>query len=787
MNYLPAFLSPKLIEALGWTILHSLWQSALVAITLSVLLILLQRHSARIRYTVATAALFSSLLIAGVTFVRTYQQTQPTVSLTVQTPELPASRVTESTNKTSKALTATNSAKPVLRGAILVNFKYYFSKHLPAVVLVWLLGMLTMLLKFLGGLAYVQRLKFQKTYGLGTTWNTRLAQMAQSLRVTQPVRLFESALVKTPLVIGYFKPVILLPFGTIAGLSPDQVEAILAHELAHIYRKDYLLNMLQALVEILFFFNPAIWWMSDYVRVERENCCDDQAIALCGNPLTYARALTNLQTISGSAPQLALAFAGKDGSLLGRIKRLVQQPNLRPTFSEGFMAACVLIVGLTVISVSAFAGFTGAASSSKIVKINPFPAKKFKNTPATKPVAEDNLKASIYSITDSLTGKKSDLIIIKNKKGAITELYVDGQKIPKSNIPDFQKEIDAAMANIQQAPRLKSTSVPPQLAKTKEALKKLEPDDKDDFSFSFNGDFDDFGKLLTPPAPAVAPLAALAAPMPMPAFPAVPPAPVAAIVPPLPPKKPLEYLKTLDLPTNTLYLIDGKKYPGKSGKAALGKLKNENINSVQIYHAEAAQKQFGAEGKDGVVVVKTGKSDPNNFLLQEIGDDRTPMEILRQNFVNGQIRANQKISRMEAEQNLLSQQQKVQLEDLERQTKDFQKDHNVRLKEHQMRMKEHQVRMNKELEVRLKEHEVHMKKEHQKRTARFEEIKQELINDKLIEANSKKLSIQINQDGLTINGVKQPAAVYEKYKKLLHPDRTDWSGSFSETINITED
>ncbi|MCR6679580.1 M56 family metallopeptidase, partial [Escherichia marmotae] len=80
-------------------------------------------------------------------------------------------------------------------------------------------------------------------------------------------------LVKTPLVIGYLKPIILLPFGTIASLSPDQVEAILAHELAHIYRKDYLLNMLQALIEILFFFNPAIWWMSDYVRVERENCC----------------------------------------------------------------------------------------------------------------------------------------------------------------------------------------------------------------------------------------------------------------------------------------------------------------------------------------------------------------------------------------------------------------------------------------------------------------------------------------------------------------------------------
>ncbi|RDC65197.1 M56 family metallopeptidase [Adhaeribacter pallidiroseus] len=762
MNYLPAFLSPKLVEALGWTILHSLWQSALVAITLSVLLILLQRHSARFRYTVATTALFASLLIAGVTFVRTYQQTQPTVSLVMPDSQLQPALVAKPTSKTNTALTKANDAKPMLRGAILVNFKYYFSKHLPAVVLVWLLGMLTMLLKFLGGLAYVQRLKFQKKYALGSTWNTRLATMAQSLRVTQPVRLFESALVKTPLVIGYFKPIILLPFGTIAGLSSDQVEAILAHELAHIYRKDYLLNMLQALVEILFFFNPAVWWISDYVRVERENCCDDQAIAVCGNPVTYARALANLQTIAGSAPQLALAFAGKDGSLLGRIKRLVQQPRLRPTFSEGFMAACVLIVGLTVISVSAFAEFTAPAKAIKVTKPVVNKAGQPVPTPEVKPQTEDNLKASIYSITDSLTGKKSDLIIIKNKKGAITELYVNGQKIPKSEIVNFQKEIDVAMAGTRQAPRLPAAQVPQQLAKMKEVLKDLKPENES-ISFSFNGDLDDFGRLLLPPAP----LAALTPPVPAPA-----PAPIAPIIPltpPLPPKKPLEYLKTLDLPTNTLYIIDGKKHPGKSGKAALAKLKNENINSVQIYHAEAAQKQFGNEGKEGVVVVKTGKSDPNNFLLQEIGDDRTNRVEISREFMND-LRQEEHDGRMREHE--------LRMREHEEQTRARMRENEERLKEHAIRMQEH--------EERAREHEIRAK-EHEKRAAQFEKIKQELIKDKLIDANSKKLAIQINQEGFTINGVKQPAAVYDKYKKLFYPDKTDWSGSFSETINITED
>ena len=628
MNYLPAFLSPKLVEALGWTILHSLWQGALVAVLLSVLMILLHRHSARTRYAVAMAALFFTLFMAGVTFIHSYNQVPETVTVAKQTPKVQKSTLTAPANAKVANITTTSTAKPVLRGAILVNFKYYFSKHLPLVVLVWLLGMLTMLLKFLGGLAYVQRLKHYKTYSVGLAWHTRLTTIAQRIGIHQSVRLLESAMVKTPMVIGYLKPVILLPFGTVAGLSPDQVEAILAHELAHVYRKDYLLNMLQTLVEILFFFNPATWWISDYVRIERENCCDDQAIALCGNSLTYARALTNLQAISGKAPQLAMGFAGKDGSLLGRIKRLVQQPGLRPTFSEGFLAACVLMVGLTVFSVSTLAGL-------------PLPEENLNQDLAAAPVvnqkatvsevnteASTNLKASIYSITDSLTGEKSDLIIIKNKKGEITELYVDGQKIPKSDIADFRKEIDAAMATTRQAPTLKSADKPEKLAKTKKALKKLETDN-DNFSFSFEGDFDDFD--LSIPAPA--PVPALAA---LPPAPPMPPMPT--MVAPPAPKKPLEYLKTRNLSANTLYIIDGNRYPGKKGKSEVNKLNNDNIRSVQVYSPKAALDEYGKDAKDGAVVIETGKQSPLDYMILEIGDDN-PYRKAQNNIYRQQVQA----------------------------------------------------------------------------------------------------------------------------------------------------
>ena len=106
-------------------------------------------------------------------------------------------------------------------------------------------------------------------------------------------------------LIGWLRPVILFPASALTGLSAEQLEALLAHELAHIRRYDYLVNLLQTTVETLFFYHPAVWWVSAQVRQEREHCCDDLAVAACGDVLTYARALTALEQLRGSEPQLA--------------------------------------------------------------------------------------------------------------------------------------------------------------------------------------------------------------------------------------------------------------------------------------------------------------------------------------------------------------------------------------------------------------------------------------------------------------------------------------------------
>src|SRR5262249_44302433 len=152
-------------------------------------------------------------------------------------------------------------------------------------------------------------------------WQTLARRLSRALGVRHAVRLLESTAVQIPAVVGWLRPVILLPASTVTGLTPEQLEMILAHELAHIRRHDFLVNLLQAVVVTLLFYHPAVWWISRQVRIERENCCDDLAVAVCGTPLQYARALTRLEELRVGAPSLAVSARG--GSLFERVRRLV--------------------------------------------------------------------------------------------------------------------------------------------------------------------------------------------------------------------------------------------------------------------------------------------------------------------------------------------------------------------------------------------------------------------------------------------------------------------------------
>ena len=151
-----------------------------------------------------------------------------------------------------------------------------------------------------------------------------------------------------PTVIGWLKPVVLLPASALAGLAPHQMEAILAHELAHIRRHDYLVNLFQTVVETLLFYHPAVWWLSRRIRAERENCCDDLAVSLCGDPVAYAAALAELEGLRSTTGDSVLAATG--GSLLQRVRRLLGAPS-HAGRAPGWLAAGLAL--LVVISMSA--------------------------------------------------------------------------------------------------------------------------------------------------------------------------------------------------------------------------------------------------------------------------------------------------------------------------------------------------------------------------------------------------------------------------------------------------
>ena len=145
-------------------------------------------------------------------------------------------------------------------------------------------------------------------------------RLAQALRIRGAIRLLESAAVEVPTVIGWLRPVVLIPVATLSGLSTEQMEMVLAHELAHIRRHDFFVNLMQAVVETLLFYHPAVWWISGRIRVEREHCCDDVAVAVCGNPLLYARALTRLEELRVDPAQ---AFVAANDEIFSEYQRLL--------------------------------------------------------------------------------------------------------------------------------------------------------------------------------------------------------------------------------------------------------------------------------------------------------------------------------------------------------------------------------------------------------------------------------------------------------------------------------
>lgn len=383
------------------TLIHSLWQGVLLAVITAFVLILTNKSSAKLRYNWLMSLLVVFALGIGLSFAYELQQQQHIKTTVSLFSPLSATPTVQTINIVSGLGQPVNLFSQGLQ---------YFSDYSAIIVLIWFLVICAKSVQLFAGLYGVKRIRETKVYDAGEYWENRVNELALHFGIKQVVSIVQSGIAKVPMVVGHFKPLILIPLGLINGLSEKEVEAILCHELAHVKRRDYLANILQSFMEVVFFFNPAVLWISKLIREERENCCDDLAISATSNKASYISALISCQEFQMSVPQYAMAISGNNDHLVDRVKRMVS--NERPALNK--IQKGILAVGLVAALTLTFA-FTGSIETTKLN--GPFALS-----------AKDSLKIKGKAKRTKTTTVKVDGVVLYDKQ-EIT--YIDKAQLEK--------------------------------------------------------------------------------------------------------------------------------------------------------------------------------------------------------------------------------------------------------------------------------------------------------------------------------------------------------------------
>jgi len=389
------FLPENWLNALGTMLFHSLWMGVMLAIIAGGIMFVARKASAKLRYNLLTGCLLLFVLAICVTFSLELSH-QPANANAKQTTGLAIHLVQSSQSQFIAAIQFDLFAN--LNKVLSIWNSYAYQ-----IVLLWFLIICGKSVQLVVGLSSIYRLRNNQTYAAGKTWEEHLNLLSRKLGLNQEVKMLQSGIVKVPLVVGHLKPLILIPLGLLNGLSTVEVEAILAHELAHVKRRDYLVNLLQSAIEIVFFFNPAVLWVSQLIKTEREHCCDDLAIACVNDRKNYVKALIFCQEFKQRAPAYAMGINGKNGSLLHRASRMLFNTNSTLNKMEKTILTIALVS--TVIFTAAFKNVGKAASISRTTISNSIlavqdTAKKNKSAEQLEKEIEQKIKAAERKATE---------------------------------------------------------------------------------------------------------------------------------------------------------------------------------------------------------------------------------------------------------------------------------------------------------------------------------------------------------------------------------------------------
>jgi beta-lactamase regulating signal transducer with metallopeptidase domain len=404
MNAMAHWVSPEVLRALSLALLHFLWQGAALAAIAGIGMALL--GSASKRYALGIIVLAGMVIAPAVTFV-----------------------VLRNSPTGDQQFPRANSPSTMAAQLAIFGQTPGHSSPRPAgtersylwLVEAWFLGVFLFSLRTAGGVIVLERLRRSEAAEVNGALLERCLAMQRRMGLDHAVKYCKSIQVDAPAVIGWFRPMMLLPLSALTGLSEAQLEAVIAHELAHIRRYDAFFNLFQIAVESILFYHPAVWWLSKRIRAERENCCDDAAIAVCGSPLEYAKALTMMEQWRVSP---AMAMAANRGSLSARVRRMLGKPTLESGMRTAGVAAGVLCLCVAVAAGHALLGVARASATPATT-----------NSKAEKPVrprsAEFVISARKPSLEENVTQAKPATAPEKPQEAAKAqpaESYIDAMK-----------------------------------------------------------------------------------------------------------------------------------------------------------------------------------------------------------------------------------------------------------------------------------------------------------------------------------------------------------------------
>lgn len=417
-----SFFSERLLQTISWTLLHSLWQGLAMALCAGLIMLIFKHQKAQLRYN-----LLSILMLTFVVGISTTALIEWYFFKSLG--RIPSIQYLSASEISGGILNAAQitQAQSWFKTNVQLLRSLFEQNHL-LLVSVWILMMSLKSIKMGLDIWSLYRMRWYRTYQPSLYWRNRLIDLAEQMKLTQSVVLLESALVPGPSALGFFKPLILIPVGLLNNLPAEQVEAILLHELAHIRRQDYLVNFIQCLLENVFFFNPGLLWVSNLIRQERENCCDDLAIKAMKNKTLYVNALVAFQEYKLHGAQYALAFAGQKSPLLDRVKRIINHHNYK---TLSIMEKISLLASVLLISAVTFLSLQ--STQAQTTKEGRIPSLTNVNVSGSGTAGNPQIL-----FLQDVNGKTYSIKRVEKK---IQEMYVDGEKLSADQYTQYEAMI----------------------------------------------------------------------------------------------------------------------------------------------------------------------------------------------------------------------------------------------------------------------------------------------------------------------------------------------------------